>query len=300
MQMDSKKLLIILLFIPLSIFSQELRVALENDVFFHSDDDYTHGTLISYTKLVDKEHWLFKKRVSHQTYTIGQFIYTPDDLKNTELITNDRPYAGLLYLDFTEHMQTKNRLQSFSILGGIVGPHSYSEISQKTIHKWIDSTYPEGWANQLSDEIVVNISYSDKYTLFGDKYKNLIYGYGASLGNLSIDLSIESTFKFGYNIPSKINTIRLEPYPRNIDDFYIYSFISLGGRAIGRNLTLDGNTFTDSASVEKEIFVGDLITGITTSYKSFEITYYVSYRTKEYKGQDGYSTFGGLSFNFLF
>jgi len=37
---------------------------------------------------------------------------------------------------------------------------------------------------------------------------------------------------------------------------YLFAFVD--GRAVGRDIFLDGNTFTDSHSVTRKTFVGDL------------------------------------------
>lgn len=77
-------------------------------------------------------------------------------------------------------------------------------------------------------------------------------------------------------------------------------FAGLEGRAVLYNIFLDGNAFTDSHSVDKEPFVGDLQAGLVVQWNRFRITYTQIFRTKEFEGQDSGDIFGSLSFSYHF
>ncbi|RPJ22911.1 MAG: DUF2219 family protein, partial [Desulfobacteraceae bacterium] len=66
------------------------------------------------------------------------------------------------------------------------------------------------------------------------------------------------------------------------------------------NVFLDGNTFTDSHSVDKKPFVGDLQTGLVVQYDRFRITYTQIFRTKEFDGQEDGDIFGSVSLSYQF
>ena len=68
----------------------------ENDTFMSTDRGFTHGFRFSWYSN-DK----YNKKPGFQNYislSIGQNIYTPENLKLTQLDEQDRPYAGYLYL----------------------------------------------------------------------------------------------------------------------------------------------------------------------------------------------------------
>lgn len=67
------------------------------------------------------------------------------------------------------------------------------------------------------------------------------------------------------------------------------------GRAVRRDIFLDGNTFADSHSVEKKNFVGDLSAGVSVNYRNTKLAYAFVYRTKEFSGQDDGQVFGSLT-----
>jgi hypothetical protein len=77
-------------------------------------------------------------------------------------------------------------------------------------------------------------------------------------------------------------------------------FAGLDGRAMARNIFLDGNTFKDSPSVDKNILVGDANVGFTTSFDDYRISYTLNYRTKEFDTQKDPSVFGSVTFSTRF
>ena len=84
--------------------------------------------------------------------------------------------------------------------------------------------------------------------------------------------------------------------------FGYYFYVAAQGRAVGRNIFLDGNTFEDSRSVDKKNLVGDLSAGVALFWANdFRMDASATYRTKEFDGQTGDRViFGGLNLAFGF
>lgn len=83
-------------------------------------------------------------------------------------------------------------------------------------------------------------------------------------------------------------------YYRTAPDARWHLFLSLEGRAVARNILLDGNTFTDSQSVDKYPFVGEARMGIAMTFGHYRLTYAQAFRTRQFHGQNPES-FGSLS-----
>jgi len=83
-------------------------------------------------------------------------------------------------------------------------------------------------------------------------------------------------------------------------DVGAYLFLRADGRAVARNIFLDGNTYTDSHSVSKNLFVADLSAGVAINYKNTKLAYALVYRTEEFKEQDDAQVFGTGSLNWTF
>ena len=89
-----------------------LNIQLENDLWGNGEDrHYTHGTRISYLtkeKLTDFEGTVKSKirdflpdflipDTNRLSFVLGQNMFTPEDISISDLIEDDRPYAGWLY-----------------------------------------------------------------------------------------------------------------------------------------------------------------------------------------------------------
>ena len=76
---------------------------------------------------------------------------------------------------------------------------------------------------------------------------------------------------------------------------------NLDWRAVARDIFLDGNTFRDSRSVNKEPFVADISAGIGLIAGRWQATYTQVRRTREFKTQQGnYDQFGSVTLSCAF
>ncbi len=165
---------------PSGIFS----LYVENDVFAGTDRGYTNGFRFVWVSLdlnverdqVRPPRWL--DRLSRMfplvqppdarrfmSLSFGQNIYTPDDITRSDLIPDDRPYAGISYAALGFHAQDRSSMDTVELYAGIVGPSSLAGWTQRTLHKFFGWTYPQGWARQLHDEPVLGLVYDHKWKL---------------------------------------------------------------------------------------------------------------------------------------
>jgi lipid A 3-O-deacylase len=65
-----------------------------------------------------------------------------------------------------------------------------------------------------------------------------------------------------------------------------YFFVGVQGRAVGRNIFLDGNSFRPSPSVPRKAFVGDVQGGFAAQFNGWlRLDVSVSLRSEEFRGQ---------------
>jgi len=278
----------------------EFSLSAENDVMGHTDRHYTHGTRLFYL-FDDLSIFSFEGRENRVGIGLSQYMYTPSDIKIAELMEDDRPYGGWLYLSFLLSSRDGNSLDLAAIDIGVVGPSSGAKETQKLVHSWIDCADPKGWDNQIEDEIGLNLIYQRKYKW---SKKGLIdfdfitYG-GGSLGNVFTYCDVGGMLRIGHNIPDDFGYIKMEPSSR-VTGVSAYLFLSAEGRYVLRNIFLDGNTFKDSHSVDKEDVVGDAVAGLGFEFGKFELIYGYNHRTKEFKGQDEHNRYGTLILNWKY
>jgi hypothetical protein len=82
--------------------------------------------------------------------------------------------------------------------------------------------------------------------------------------------------------------------------FGVHVFLTIDGRAVLRDIFLEGNTWRDRHSVNKEYFVADMGAGIGISAGRFKVAYGLVYRTKEFdKQKSNGHIFGSLLITFF-
>lgn len=297
--------------------------SLENDLFAGTDNGYTNGIRVSWLSAeTDVPKWLedvadwanpFFAYNGYKRYSFefGQSMFAPDDLTQTALIRDDRPYAGWLYGSAGLLSDTGRRLDNFQITLGMVGPSALAEPSQKFVHEIVGSTDPQGWDNQLRNEPGLILTYERKwrgiyeFSPFGlavDVTPHL----GGSVGNIFTHASAGAIFRLGLDLPADYGPPLIRPSVTG-SDFFIptkhvgwYLFTGFEGRAVARNIFLDGNTFTDSHSVDKEHYVGGIQAGVAFTYGDARLAYTHVVRSHEFKEQDGNENFGAVTLSYRF
>jgi lipid A 3-O-deacylase len=311
---------------------------LENDLFGDTDRDYTNGMRFSWVtpNLESYRHdprmpavvnrindrfdsllGLKDTETRNVVISLGQLMFTPESIEARELLEDERPYAGYLYLGFGYHGRTQNRLDSVEVNLGIVGPSSLAENSQDLIHDLRGLDKFQGWDNQLKDEPTLQLVYENKLRLFRQSLPfglehDFISHAGGALGSVAVYLNAGGEYRFGWELPDDFGTsavrpagdnsapgrgdIRLKP-EKNL--FYgLHGFISLDGRAVARDIFLDGNTWKDSHSIDKEYFVGEIAIGFSFLVRQWKFSYAQVFRSREFHGQKHHHEYGSMTLSY--
>ena len=293
-------------------------LVVENDLVARTDRSYTSGVRASWvTAPQATPAWavglaraipLFADwGVIRTEYAIQQAIFTP---QNTALLVpspRDRPYAGWLNASFGLIGETGYLLDQLSLSFGVVGPASLARQSQKLVHdiRGIDS--PRGWNSQLQNEPTVQLLYQRSWRAWAAYAFDGGYGLdvtphlGGAIGNVYTFANAGVTFRIGKDLKQDFGPPRVGPsvpgtgyfVPRAAFGWYI--FAGLEGRAVGRNIFLDGNTFADSPSVSRKHFVADLQAGAVLTYDALRLSYTHVWRTKEFDTQQNIEQFGAVT-----
>lgn len=301
-------------------------IQLENDFFPQSGDRYyTHGTELSRTLMGHREQWLedlasflwafdTDGEFNGVNYRLGQKIFTPDNTDATALVVDDRPYAGYLYLSaaMLSSVSMKNNIATGNLVEltlGIVGPSAQAEETQTGFHNLVGIASPKGWDNQLDDELAIGISYSRFWREVQPlDFASLSYGMtphiNLVLGNVYTYAATGIMFRFGSRLDSDLAPPNIRPgfpglslfRPKSQNSWYFFAGIE--GRAVARNIFLDGNSFSDSHSVDKNPFVGDLQYGFVYQLGTFRFSISNMIRTKEFKTQKDDTNFGAINISY--
>jgi hypothetical protein len=75
----------------------------------------------------------------------------------------------------------------------------------------------------------------------------------------------------------------------------IHGFVAVDARVALQDITLDGNTWRESARVEREPYVATLAIGLAVHWRGWQGTLGTTYRTREYATETGDTSFGTLT-----
>jgi lipid A 3-O-deacylase len=318
--------------------SDTITFYMENDVLNHTDAQYTSGVKLTWiSKNLNNycdsakvpgfvcsniERLPFMNEPGFQKnifFSMGQNIYTPNNITRKDIIKEDRPYAGLSYLALGFLNKSTKRMDTIEIDAGIVGPHSYAEKMQFFFHRLIGSKEAKGWAHQLKDEPVLDLFYERKWKVVSSDLGNgfgydLIPHAGLSVGNLLTAAVFGGEMRLGFNVPDDFGTLLIrqgsesnaptdDKDPRFSSDsgpFGIHLFLGLDASAVARDIFLDGNTFTDSHSVHKKPFVYRYFGGLGVLIHHVKITAASVWASKNFYTQKRIEKYGSLTVSYSY
>lgn len=248
--------------------------------------------------------------------SIGQLMFTPADRDRRTLDPDDRPYAGWLYLGMGYHARTERRLNSVEINIGIVGPASLAQESQDLVHDFWGIGRFQGWDNQLSNELGLRLTLERKYRLWEYGFSSLpgvsvdiITHWGFALGNIATYVNGGAEWRIGYNLSKDFGSSTLKPGGDNsapgrgnigTRPLQVQAFVATDLRGVVRNIFLDGNTFSDSHSVEKRPFAAEVAVGLAMARKRWRLSYAYVFRSKEFRGQPESQEYGAVSLSYSY
>lgn len=241
-----------------------------------------------------------------QGYSVGQNFYTPGHKQNPNHQPNDRPYAGFLYGEALFKYRTSESIQdTIGFTAGIVGPHSYAEQTQNEFHRFLDQHTAKGWEHQIDDELglMLTLERAVGRSLIEDS--DVIGVGGVNLGNVFTQAYLGATFRWGYNLPGFFDHSIDIVYPRmphEIEEKKLSAYLFAGpyARLVARNIFLDGNTFHESAHIDKEPFVAEGRAGFAVRYTRYQLAYTYVIQTHEFEGQEDGVDFGEVTLGFEF
>ena len=297
-------------------------ILVENDIISNTDRDYTNGVQLAYTTgphdalgwVVDTARFLpfFASTGEVRTsYALGQNMYTPKDTQLLNPPLTERPYAGFLYGAIGLMEDNGRRLDQLQLQLGVIGPLSLAKEAQIWAHGLVHDPKPQGWATQLRNEPAVELIYERSYKLIPPQsvfglYVDLEPHIGGAVGNVYDYANAGAMMRFGFNLPGGYGPMRIEPglpgsnFFEPTGGFSAYVFAGVDGRALARNIFLDGNTWQTSRSVVKKNLVGDLTIGAAVIFRHVRLAFTHVYRTKEYSTQTSPDQFGAVSLSFRF
>lgn len=334
---------------------------LENDLFAGTDSNYTNGVALAvvfhdiegrlrpdclprplglYTRFlggVDPDFWQragAEAASQNLVLRFGQVMYTPEDNTRSDLIRNDRPYAGLLYLGLAWNGRSRlphagyEMLDSRELTLGVIGPWSLAEHSQDLVHKLRGIERFHGWDHQLHNEPAFQLALERKFKPYADGAVqpgwggDVVGSYAVRLGNIETAVSSGLELRLGWNIPNDFGSYPIRPGGENRPPSAAsrlrstapqsaraprpgaHAFVNLEAKAVAWDFSLDGNLFRTSHRVRRRPLVAQAAIGISSQWlvagHGIRLALMRVWRTREFDQQGGQHAFGSVALSVEF
>ena len=337
---------------------------LENDLFADTDQNYTsgvaftavshdifgklnlaclpaavrlHATLISY---LDPGFWTDADNPAHAQNVVvkfGQSMFTPRDSTRTDLIPDDRPYAGLLYVGMSWNRR-KNQphnntevLDTREITLGVMGPLALAQPAQDFIHDVIGTERFQGWDNQLGNEPALQMAMDRKFKDYRGTgaitpgfSSDTIRRLGLQLGNIETSATVGIEGRMGWNIPNDFGTYPIRPgaenRPPSASSIHggagdtaslatrpragVHVFGTLETKLVLHDFALDGNLFKSSHSVTRIPWVAQAAVGLSAQSPvaghAVRLAVMRVWRSREFEEQGPSHAYGSVALSIEF
>lgn len=243
-------------------------------------------------------------------FDLSQQIYTPSDTAAKIPARGDRPYAGVLLATVSAVQDNADSRSSVGLSVGLLGPSALGEEVQNGFHDLIGQGHNNGWKTQLHDEPVFAFNSSRVWRLptgavFGLE-TDALPALAATLGTLKIAAETGVNIRLGQGLQNDYGAPRIHALGggdafRRDGGFGWYVFAGLGGQAVARDVTLDGNTWRDSPSVKLKPLIGQADAGLAILAFGARLTYTHVVQTQDFQHQKGgLHQFGSLALSVRF
>lgn len=300
----------------------------ENDIILGRDGQFTSGVRLYWLSRDDPAEgaagwpamlgrippFSGRDRITTYGYTLGHAIFTPDDIDTANPPPDTRPYAGHLYLGASLHRRNERVLDMLEINIGMVGPAALAKEAQTFVHDLVSSRTPRGWGSQLPNEPTFQLVYERRWRaaewpLPGALGISLVPHTGFSLGNAAVYAHAGARLQVGVIPPGHFGSGTIQrpggspapPFAHAAPGRRSHQlFFGVDGRAVARNLFLDGSTFRSSRRVDREPWVADAFAGLESDLGRMKLTWALVWRSDEFTTQRMSQAFGSLSLSMPF
>jgi len=323
-------IIVLLLFTPLSYANDEeldfLGFTFENDYFATDDGLYSNGLILSwgYNELSSLEGDTLPSWISYLaqksyltsepdktysvTYRFAHLIQTAIDVSTKELVPEDAPYVGLFAWNAQLSAYDDVSSDQLSLSLGLVGPLSGGKRAQSAVHQSIGSKAPQGWDNQIDNELVFRLQAQRLWRIYDHPLDigefDLITGLNGGVGNLRSDIGAGIGLRWGKALAANFSSASAFPFQKinsvNASAHGWYFFVNTSAFYVANDIFMNGNTFQESHSVSLIHQQFGISAGIMVNLYHWNIVYTLFRKSDEYQGQNEPSRYGSITVSYNF
>ena len=252
---------------------------IENDYLAPRNHDrwYTDGWRLSYSESYK----------GSDIYYIGQHMYTPDDTGNPNYIPTDRRYGGWLYGGIRSFVDWGGTWFTYDVNIGVIGKYSYSEETQKLIHRALGCGQPMGWDHQIPSRFAFQFAYNQYLWDIKYDYAVLALGCDLAVGNVVTSVGLGAYARVGLNpdtVRTPFNTISVKS-----NRWRLYLECSV----VSRRVFYDVFIWESDVKAVDYVTDGNVNLTLETPYR-YALFYGYTYRTRQFETQKEPAQFGAV------
>jgi hypothetical protein len=294
-----------------------LNLQWENDIFagLGTDRHYTNGMLASWLSAPDRvPDWADRLRRglpgypagghTHLHLAVAHIFFTPEDIKATEPVPGDWPYAAWLSGVFGLTAVSDEVLESLDLSLGVIGPAAGGEAVQRWVHRVIGSPDPQGWGNQLPNEPVLQLYWERTWRQTGAEGAvdwDMLPHVSIGAGTAHVYGAYGLRARVGRDLKASFGTPRVRPGVAGSEYFApnrAWGWALHAGaeaRVVLHNIFFDGSLFHETPTLDRRPLVLDLQAGADLYWQGLRLSYVWVARSREFAGQQGADRYGLFS-----
>jgi lipid A 3-O-deacylase len=226
--------------------------------------------------------------------------FTPVDIKQKEIMENDRPYAGYImaghFVISTQAAKSRRLVSRLNL--GIIGPESQTKDIQKGLHALLQCAQPQGWNNQIKRDIIIDYSLQLEKALFPlTKNIEMIAQGNVRVGTLYNNIGLGGKIRIG-----KMNGY-FTSFPPSMapgkplyltQKVRLFGYVQINTKLNAYNATLQGGVFNkesphvlEQQQVERAVM--EWKSGLVCGYENISIEIGQTNLTREFKAGERHS-----------
>lgn len=276
---------------------QSLSLRIDNDAFDfwmqpynRPDEEYTSGVHITHQggRAPWWSRWMLgnapacayrAQDCASSRTELGQDIYTPSSVDNSRPLQESRANAGWLYFSQSARSLHASRSDELTVSLGVTGPPSLARFTQSVAHSMApEFNRPTDWTRQIRFEPGAVVGYEQRRRALafdaGPMGFDVLPSVSVKAGNVETSASTGFQTRLGWHLP--------HPWLSESLPASLALVAGITGRAVLRDIFLDGNTVRPDYRVGHEPFVGSGEIGLELRVRGFSAAYRAVNQTRSY------------------
>jgi hypothetical protein len=298
----------------------------DNDEWAHTDEEYSEGSRLS----VVSHDWGqsdFAQRLAgllpgmttgpgvSAGFGAGSYLYVPRTIAATAPIAGQRPYAGWLHISGLLTGETANRLDTWKLDAGVVGPAAQGEELVAFFHHIFHGRDMEGWDNQIRNRLGVEASWQRRWrtltSLGGGVALDVSPAVGVEIGTVSDAAQAGLTARLGWGLDHDFGAPRAGGLSGSLsrrggDGWSGYLFASASGTYAGYDVFLDepgghgGDPVQAGSAISRDPWRSEASIGVVIAHGGARATFAWTDQSKLYDQQLGRHQYGEVTLGLAF